>query len=518
MSEVGSRPNILLVMVDQLTAFALREYGGRTAITPNISSLAAAGTTFSRFYCNYPLCSPSRASMLSGQLPSDIDSFDNASEFAANIPTLPHYLRMAGYMTLLSGKMHFVGPDQLHGFEQRLTTDIYPAHFGWTPDWRKSPFTWYPTAHSGDTVLESGVCARSIQLDYDEEVAFRANQFLFDYVRSANPRPFFLTVSFSHPHPPFYITEPFWNLYDDVEIELPRTHYIDVDETDTMSRGVQFAHGLDKRPVPDEFVRLGRRGYFAMISYVDSKLGELVQTLNSCGLSDNTLMIFTSDHGEMLGEKGMWYKRSFFEWSSRIPFIVADPRIEQVPFSERLGSLVDLMPTVLDLAGAPLPAGNGTQPAGKSLKGSLQNASPNVDDHIVCEYLGEGVAGPCRMVVQGSWKYIFTYGSPDLLYDLASDPDELRDVSAAQPERRDELKQIALSGWDPVAVRDRILRNQERRLALVNGLPAIEWPSWDFEVPSLDKRRFVRLEGAREMKMKLRWPRVPPLSSSLRDE
>lgn len=517
MSKSGAQPNILLVMVDQLTAAALREYGGTTAITPNISALAATGTTFSRFYCNYPLCSPSRASLLTGQFPSDIDAFDNASEFSACIPTLPHYLRMVGYATVLSGKMHFVGPDQLHGYEQRLTTDIYPAHFGWTPDWRKSPFTWYPTAHSGDTVLESGICARSIQLDYDEEVAFRANQFMFDYVRGTDERPFFLTVSFSHPHPPFYITEEFWRLYEGVEIEMPRHGVKPIDEVDTMTKGVQFAHGLDKKPVSDEFVRLGRRAYYAMVSYVDRKLGDLMQTLESCGLSENTVVVFTSDHGEMLGEKGMWYKRSFFEQSARVPFIIADPRIKQARVSTRLGSLIDLMPTILDLAGAPLPTSEGTQLRGKSLRATLQDGLPHADDYVICEYLGEGVAGPCRMVAKQNWKYIFTYGAPDLLFDLERDPDELHDISSERPEVRDELKQIVLRGWDPEQLRHRILHNQERRLTLVAGLAPTEWASWDFEVPSQDKNRFVRLVGAREMKMKLRWPRVEPLASSLRD-
>ena len=129
------RPNILIIQADQLTAGALSCYGGTVAKTPHIDRLARDGVVFESFYTNSPLCAPSRFSMMSGQLPSAIGAYDNAAEFGADVPTFAHYLRAAGYQTYLSGKMHFCGPDQLHGFEQRLTTDIYPADYGWTPNW-----------------------------------------------------------------------------------------------------------------------------------------------------------------------------------------------------------------------------------------------------------------------------------------------------------------------------------------------------------------------------------------------
>jgi len=149
------RPNLLILMADQLTARALRAYGGSVARTPHIDALAAQGVVFESFYCNSPLCAPSRFSFLSGQLPSKIGAYDNAAEFAASVPTFAHYVRSAGYQTVLSGKMHFCGPDQLHGFEERLTTDIYPADFGWTPDWTRFDERpgWY---HTMDSVTQAG--------------------------------------------------------------------------------------------------------------------------------------------------------------------------------------------------------------------------------------------------------------------------------------------------------------------------------------------------------------------------
>ena len=152
---MSQSPNILLFMVDQLTSFVLSSYGGSVCQTPNIDRLAARGTVFETAYCTYPLCAPSRFSMMSGRLPSRIGAFDNGAEFTASTPTFAHYLRKAGYYTCLSGKMHFIGPDQKHGFQDRVTTDIYPADFAWTPDWENHEERvdkWY---HNMDSVQEA---------------------------------------------------------------------------------------------------------------------------------------------------------------------------------------------------------------------------------------------------------------------------------------------------------------------------------------------------------------------------
>ena len=131
-------PNILIVMADQMAPAFLPIYGHALTRAPHMQELARSGVVFDSAYCASPLCSPSRASFMAGRLPSRTRVYDNAAEFAADIPTFAHHLRRRGYRTILSGKMHFCGPDQLHGFEERLTTDIYPADFGWTPDWSRS--------------------------------------------------------------------------------------------------------------------------------------------------------------------------------------------------------------------------------------------------------------------------------------------------------------------------------------------------------------------------------------------
>src|SRR5687768_14910521 len=184
-----------MVMADQLTAMALRAYGHGLVRTPHLDRLAARAVVFENAYCNFPLCAPSRFALMSGRLATRIEAYDNAAEFKASIPTFAHGLRALGYRTCLSGKMHFVGPDQLHGFEERLTTDIYPADFGWTPNWdapEERIDWWY---HNMVSVKQSGIAEATNQLDFDDEVGFQAVRWLSDRARERNRQPFFLCVS-----------------------------------------------------------------------------------------------------------------------------------------------------------------------------------------------------------------------------------------------------------------------------------------------------------------------------------
>src|SRR5579862_2953493 len=257
------KPNILILMADQLTPAALPAYGNRVARTPHLDALAQRSVVFRSAYCNSPLCAPSRFSFMSGRLPSKIGAYDNAAEFAAQVPTFAHYLRLAGYRTILSGKMHFCGADQLHGFEERLTTDIYPADFGWTPDWLnfdQRP-SWY---HSMESVTQAGVCARTNQIDFDDEVVFRARRQLFDMARGTDPRPFCMVVSMTHPHDPFAITREYWDRYRDADIDMPRVR-LAPEQLDPHSQRLRHVCGMDAQPVSEAQVRAARHAYYGAV-------------------------------------------------------------------------------------------------------------------------------------------------------------------------------------------------------------------------------------------------------------
>ena len=280
-----AQPNILLVMADQLTAFALQSYGNTVCKTPNISALAASGTVFENAYCNFPLCGPSRYAMMSGRLASRVGSYDNACEFPADTPTLAYYLGGLGYQTTLSGKMHFVGPDQMHGYQQRLTTDIYPSDFGWTPDWTADP-PHAPSGMSMRSVVESGICTRSLQFDYDDEVAHCSVQKIYDLARQPAPQPFFLTVSFTHPHNPYVTSKRWWDLYNEDAIDPARTPAIPYDALDAHAKRLYWLFRQDEHVVAPDDVRRARHAYYANSSYVDHLVGKLLHTLaeNRMGL------------------------------------------------------------------------------------------------------------------------------------------------------------------------------------------------------------------------------------------
>ena len=266
-------PNILIVMADQM-APAFLPIGHPLTRAPSMEALAKSGVVFDSAYCNSPLCSPSRASFMSGLLPSRSRVYDNAAEFGADVPTFAHCLRLRGYRTILSGKMHFCGPDQLHGFEERLTTDIYPADFNWTPDWDRPEDrpSWY---HNMSSVQQAGVCVRSNQLDFDERgVHGRARDLRF--ARSRDRRPFLLVASFSHPHDPFAVPQRYWDLFRDSDIDMPAPAMAP-DALDAHSRRLRHVCAMDVEPVTEAQVRDARHAYYGAIAYIDDLLGRLMR-------------------------------------------------------------------------------------------------------------------------------------------------------------------------------------------------------------------------------------------------
>lgn len=508
-----SVPNIVLIMADQLAAPALPIYGHSVVKAPHIAQLAASGVVFDAAYCNFPICAPSRQSMLTGRYATSIGAFDNACEFPASSPTLAHYLRLLGYDATLCGKMHFVGPDQLHGYSERLTTDIIGADFVLTPDWRDGENS-NPAGATVRMVLQSGSCKRSLQIDYDDEVEHCAVQKLWDIARAPQERPFFLTISFTHPHSPYTAPEESWGRYKEEEIDLPCVPPILLERMDIASRWLQTQRHADRITLGAEHIRAMRRAYYGMISYVDDKVGHIRRVLADTGLDRDTVVMFIADHGEMAGERGMWFKSSFFEWSARVPMIVSWPSRFMPRREARPVSLVDLLPTLLDLAS------RGDMPAmaepihGHSLVPLLEHADAPWAHPVISEFTGEGVRVPCRMIRSGRYKYIYTHGHPDQLYDLASDPKELSNL-AARPECEGvvaDLRAVALDGWDPDAIGERVLASQQRRLLVQSALHAAPGmsPSWSYNARSDDERRYVRTGKASEAKARKRFPYVEP--------
>ena len=483
------KPNILFIMADQMSAKALSVYGHKVAKTPAIDRLAADGVVFENAYCNSPLCGPSRLSMMSGLLPHKVGAYDNAPEFRASQPTLAHYLRLSGYLTCLSGKMHFAGPDQLHGYEERLTTDIYPSDFGWTPNWAE------PEAkvafQNMQNVIETGPCARSLQIDYDDDVAYQATRWLYDRARDEVDRPFMLTVSFTSPHDP-YVAEPeFWDLYSDDEIDLPEVRAIGHNEMDAHSRRIFEHYSIGEATVTDDILRRMRHGYYASISYIDSKVDTLMSTLKRAGLADDTIVIFASDHGDMMGERGLYYKKTFFEWAVRVPLIVWAPtRYKPLRINTPV-SLLDIMPTFHEIGGGK--TDDILETDGISLAGLLDGGviEPRA---MAGEFLAEGVFEPTFMLRDGRFKLFYSETDPPLLFDLDEDPSERTNLAGDDDHQTklQELTAIASELWNATDIKQAIIADQNRRRLIDRAHGIGRRPSWDYQPVTDASERWVR--------------------------
>ena len=483
------RPNILILMVDQLNGTFFPDGPAAFLKTPNLKALAARSARFANCYTASPLCAPARASFMSGCLPSRTRVYDNAAEFASDIPTYAHHLRRAGYRAILSGKMHFVGPDQLHGFEERLTTDIYPADFGWTPDYTKPCERvdwWY---HNLGSVTGAGVAEITNQLEYDDEVAYNAGAKLYDLSRGHDERPWCLTVSFTHPHDPYVARRRFWDMYENAPELDPVVGPMAYDDLDPHSQRLWHASDSAKFDITAEMVRRSRQAYFANLSYIDEKIGELLDVLKRTRMDENTIIVFTSDHGDMLGERGAWFKMSFLEGACRVPLMMAAPSMPS-GLNETPVSTLDVLPTLLELAGLP-PSIAAPWFDGESL---VPVATGSARGPVPMEYAAEGTITPMVALREGNWKYIHCPADPPMLFDLASDPHELTNKAGdpASADRAQALRSKIDARWNIDAFDAAVRESQARRLVVYEALRNGAYYPWDYQPLQRASERYMR--------------------------
>jgi choline-sulfatase len=482
------KPNILIFMVDQLNGTLFPDGPAEWLHAPNLKKLAARSTRFQNAYTASPLCAPGRAAFMSGQLPSQTGVYDNAAEFASSIPTYAHHLRRAGYQTCLSGKMHFVGPDQLHGFEERLTTDVYPPDFGWTPDYRKPGERiewWY---HNLGSVTGAGVAEITNQLEYDDEVAYHAVRKVYDLGRGHDPRPWALTVSFTHPHDPYVARKKYWDLYHNCDHLEPEIKPIPYEDQDAHSKRIFDANDWRSYDLSDEMVARSRRAYFANISYLDDKIGEVMAALEAT--RQEAIILFVSDHGDMLGERGLWFKMSFYEGSSRVPMMIAAPSMNPGLVTAPVSN-IDVCPTLCDLAGVsmeevmPWTSGQSLVPLGQGGDRS---------DPVAMEYAAEASYAPMVSLRTGKWKYNRCTLDPDQLFDLEADPHELTNLAgvAAHAGTLAQLQAEAEARWDLAAFDAAVRESQARRWVVYEALRQGGYYPWDYQPLQKASERYMR--------------------------
>ena len=445
------RPNILLIMSDEHDPAVTGCYGHALVQTPNLDRLAAAGVLFENAYCNNPICVPSRMSFLTGKYASDVNVFDNGSPLASEIPTFAHYLEASGYDTTLCGRMHMVGPDRLHGFGRRLLDDKNEwVQFGQgpvrTPEARRA---------SNSHVTECGP-GPPRWLDYDRTVTDLSERFLQDRAAKPSDRPWCLVASFMYPHFPLFAPQKYLDLYPQDRIELPDLGDETLDSQHPAIRQLRYFFHND-HPLPEELTRTALASYFALVTLTDEHIGRLLSVVDSSPLRENTVVIYLSDHGEMAGQHGIWQKQCFYESSVRVPLIVRGPHLDSGARAKENVSLVDILPTLLDLAGTSIPAGL----RGRSLLPLLRGGAIP-EQVVVAEYHAQGMLSAGYMAKKGNLKYNYYVDCSPQLFDLAADPDEFVNLAGhprwagAQSDLHSEL----LAKLDPEEVDGRAKRNQ----------------------------------------------------------
>jgi choline-sulfatase len=440
-------------------------YGHPIVRTPNMERLAAEGTVFDAAYCASPICVPSRASFLTARLPSRTEVWDNGTPLASDLPTLAHALRHQGYETVLIGKMHFIGTDQLHGFEKRLVDDSRVCGT-WieSTDWDHPDL---PRAKARLRATNAGP-GHTAHIEQDEAVLEAALGFL-DAIDATDEerRPLFLCISFNAPHFPLRAPAHFDSYWPE-NVDAPEIAPNELEGQHPFHQRLRRYFDLEN--LSGEETLRARAALYALTTWLDDCLGAVIDRIDAVFAAATVppLVGYVSDHGDMAGEHGLWWKCCFFEESVRVPLILRWPG--HVGAGHRIAtpvSLMDLAVTLADIAGA------GTDDTariylddadGRTLLPLLKDAT-HADRAVIAEYLAHAAGRPIRMIRRGRWKYVYYHGETDELYDLTADPKEKANL-ADDPDHADvvaALRKEVLEDWDPEDVDRRVRLSQQRR-------------------------------------------------------
>ena len=460
------KPNFLIIMSDQHAADTIGGMRHPVVQTPALDQLMATGISFPKAYCCYPMCTPSRASFMTGHLAPNHGVWELGTPLRSDLPTWAHVLRHAGYCTSISGRMHFVGKDKMHGFQRRVHPDIVemltPFAYGDWDEPQSDDHLMVPAIKSAGPTKEPTKAEQ-----FDKTVSEAAIEEMSFLASNQSNRPWALMVGLYLPHFEYAISQSYYDRYDRVDIPLPRVPPNGHTYEDLIPPQLQDNRkwlGLTSDGVSEDEVRTARRCYYAMITHMDELIGNLLCHLQQIGAADNTWVVYLSDHGDNMGEHGFWSKLNFYEDSVRIPFVISPPAYAnpgaqcQAPVS-----MVDWMSTVLDLTGEELAFDD---LPGRSLVPLIENPALQWPERpVFSDYACNGTRVPMRMIRRGRWKACFAPGLPPLLFDLDSDPYEWNDLSTDNSFQHilKELHGLACSsGWDAESLRDDILQHKRR--------------------------------------------------------
>ena len=469
MSTARPPRNLLLIMSDEHNKRVLGAVGHPMIRTPNLDRLAAKGVRFSDAYCNSPICVPSRASFQTGRYVHDIGFWDNAIAYDGSVPSWAHRLKAMGHRVDSIGKLHFRSAEDDNGF----TREHMPLHVVGgvgaplgllrdPPPRSKAALRLAAEAGRGDSDYQR----------YDDRITEAAEAWLAERAARADDKPWCLFVSLVCPHFPLISRPEWYDLYPENEVPWPRLYSPNERPNHPYVEAIRRSQIYDEGFDDPQKVRRAIAAYFGMVSFVDHNVGRLMEALATTGLEANTRVIYTSDHGDNLGTRGLWGKSNMYEESAAVPLIMAGPEVPQGVVCSEPVSLVDAFPTVTDCIGLPQNPADADLPGANLLDVVSGIAAPRT---VMSEYHAAGAAAAAFMIRHGRFKYVHYVGMPPQLFDLEADPYETTDLGenrafsgvVATCEAR--LRRIL----DPEKVDAKARADQAARIAALGGRDAI---------------------------------------------
>jgi len=414
-------PNILLIESDSMDGRAMGCMGHPAALTPNLDRLADRGTLFTKAYCNSPQCVPSRSSMWSGRYTHHIEGWNNFKGIEQGTPTFLTYLNQANFVSKTIGKTDFLSGG--HSLGSRLNGWVRSSNIPFK--WKEAPQTTIYNKVNSKTETPSK------NFEKDHTAVKNAINWLQQYEKNQQ-NPFMLYVGIRGPHPPFETTEYWWNKIDPSKVTLP----VFEESLHPVMEYMSATKGCLGKISESDILNI-RRTYRAMIAEVDNMIGQIIDAVDILGFSDNTYIIYISDHGEMAMEHRQWLKNALYEPSAHIPMIVSGPEIQKATANDNLVSLIDIFPTLMDMADITSPP----KLDGNSLMNELTGAASQRPDWVLAQYHSNFQNTGSFMLRQGDWKYIKYMGYESQLFNVKDDPAEIHNLAQQRSDIANELDQ-----------------------------------------------------------------------------